>query len=279
MRLVSGNIRKGPVLAGFCLFLITISVSAQSLFSGDWYLFSNLQVGSSTLETGESFSSTSFYSGLRFYSSNFSFSISLPIIFQRGNGLISDSSGTSINPGFNSGNFQEFHTTGFGDAYFTADYLLFNDLYKKFQISISFESKIPTASDGLGTGKFDFGGYINARKYFRSYFLLFNAGYLLMGDTEEIEFDNPVVLGIGGGSFTFNHSLGIFLYYEQYSSWIPNTDPPKYSVLGLSYKLNPNVFLSSYFQKGFTDSSPDLLFSIGIDLKLNKEQSAMNSIR
>lgn len=262
---------KKPVLTGFFLLILSLSLFGQSSFSGNWYIFSNAQIGHTSFETGESFSSTYLYSGFRFYSSKFSFTFSLPMIYQRGSGFTYDSSNVFTNPDFNMqnpGSLEEFHNSGLGDAYITFDYILHNSLSNRYQISVSVESKIPTASSGFGTGKFDFGGYLTLRKYIRSYFVLINAGYQVMGDTETIQFENPVILGAGIGNFVFNYKLGIFIYYEHYSSWILNADPPQYSVFGISYKLNPKIFVSSYAQKGFSDSSPDLLFSFGIDLKI-----------
>lgn len=255
---------RTSALAGV-LFLFWLSqLSAQSGAKGNWSVFSNIQFSQSNLETGETYSGTYIYSGFRYYSEKFSFSLSIPLIYQRGQGLISDSGGIPVNTGTTG----EFHSNGVGDAFVSFDYNVINNFAHQFQVSINLESKIPTASSALGTGKFDFGGYINLKKYVQSWFFMANMGYLLMGDNETTQFENPFILGTGIGKFFLNHHLGTFFYFERYSSWVINTDPPRYGVFGMSYRMKSGMFLSSYLQKGFSETAPDWLISIGMDIKI-----------
>ncbi|GAB4172165.1 MAG: hypothetical protein Kow00108_06760 [Calditrichia bacterium] len=248
-----------PIILGTILVFLIQFNSAFSGDNGKWYVYGSLQQSNSRLTTGESFKNTYFYPGLRFSKEDYNISLSLPLIIQSGEGTNPDSSLNTM---------ESLHNVGVGDLYTSLEIILKNSYLHSYQISVNLEAKFPLATNGFGTGQFDGGFLLNFKKYYPNYFFLVSGGYLLLGDSETITFNNPFTFSIGAGKFFLDHKVGIFSYYEYYSDWIESFEAPQYMVIGLSWMTSDNMNLSSFLLRGFSESSPDFLVSFGFEFKL-----------
>ena len=165
---------------------------------------------------------------------------------------------------------------GLGDVYLLGQYQLVGDgsaspLWNYGpSISVSAQIKLPTARKGrnYGTGEFDYGITFNLSKRWKNYAGFLNAGYWLLGDTPEIDYQNPFTYGIGIGRFFRNGQFSALLCYQGYSTILENYDPPRQGSIGLYCRMNDQIILSTTAMAGFSDTGPDFGLSAGFNLVL-----------
>lgn len=270
--------------------LMFIAVGSLNLYAqGKWMLTANFQMNSGKYIFDQNLNTYYLFGGISYDDINWSFSASLPVIASDdgsvgsiGN-MISPTQGSmhnNSNPTYTntshhgmmgSGSTSSFSNLNFslGDLYLNGNYKITNqynsgiDFYVKGFVKIPFVDK----SKGLGTGKFDYSFGLGLRKYFDPLFAYAEAGYLVIGDTEELNYNNPITYGIGIGDYLLNNKLGILLSVEGYSKLIDSYQPPIQASLGLIYSSNNTISYTVTFSKGFTNLNSNYIMGFGMGFR------------
>lgn len=258
--------------------------------AGDWMVR-----GSAGYLTGEYIytTTTSTYSlngGIYYETEKWNTGISLPLIIQN-SGLVSGSGGMIIpshhgqNENDMSGGYHEGrmgggrintdgtgsqYEAGIGDVYLSGQYHLMRSDNLQPVVSITSKIKIPTAStsENFGTGEFDYGFVLNFSKTVGKYVGFLDAGYWFLGDSPEIDYENPFTYGVGIGRFFGQGKFSALLYYQRYSEILPEYEPPRRLSGGLYYNMNPMTVLSFNITGGVSETSPGFGLSAGISYEL-----------
>ena len=157
-----------------------------------------------------------------------------------------------------------------GDFYLYGAYQVLNEINHSIDLFINPNVKFPTAagSTGIGTGKFDYGLSINARRPIESFIILAEAGFIKLGDPSGINYNDPFTYGIGLGKFISENGNSILLYFNSYTKILDNYEHPRQVSLGLNLKLNSSTALSLIGSKGLSSYSPDFSISGGFNFNL-----------
>ncbi len=148
--------------------------------------------------------------------------------------------------------------SGLGDIILRAGYILHEENTSLPQVRMSVFVKTPTASesDGLGTGKFDFGGGLDLTKWYGDLHLTGEALYTYQGRVSGFDLQNY---------FSYTGGVG-YLLWEKLEPMVlvkGATSPSGYSDALLEargrilWSLNDTTLLDLYGSRGFSDSSPD----------------------
>lgn len=156
---------------------------------------------------------------------------------------------------------------GIGDIFTYATHHLWKESPKLPGLSLSGQIKFPTASE-FGTGEFDFGVGINLNKKVGNYVTFLDIGYLNIGDSDSLRFQNPLTFGVGLGKFFQKRKISMIAYFQAYTEVLEKFDPPVQGSLGIQYILNDRSSLSIFGLFGLTNTTPDIGFSISLERKL-----------
>jgi len=285
------------LLSVMVVFLISLS---QSGVSGTWSINGGVQYLKGDYIYTSSTSTYYLSSGIRYQSKRWNAGISVPVIAQN-NDLISGSGGMFIPSGHTSRGLNAGGTVGgqhgggmmggnrvvtddvvsqfefgMGDVYLSGQYQLVgygsSNLLPSSRpsVAISAQIKFPTASGtpDYGTGEFDYGIFVNLAKRWKNYAGFLDAGFWLLGDTPDINYQNPFTYGIGIGRFFQDGRFSALLYYQGYTTILENYDPPRQASLGFYYRVNDQTIFSVSAMAGFSDTSPDFELSAGFNLTL-----------
>ncbi len=271
------NLKNVNVSFTLMFLLITTFGFAQSKLT----FSSGLQFLGNNFSDGNNHISTYFYNGLRYDEPDYSISFSIPIVFtgngsfnQVGNMMLpanassSNANKSSFMHGGSMNTNMSSINIGLGDFYLFGSYYLAKQNSRIPGIAFDIYAKFPTATSSLnlGTGKFDYSFAVSLKENFGSVLVYSQIGYLILGDSDSLNYSNPITLSIGLGSNfnTLNHAL--YLNYESYSSILNGTSSPEQISLGYNYIANKDlsyVFILSY---GLNSSASDLSLSGGINL-------------
>ncbi len=223
------------------------SVSSVFSYSTGTYIYDDSRVDNYTL-----------YLGGRYSKEDFSISMTLPFVIQRDQ--LEGQTGTNGSP-MTMGNDYTF-TSGVSDVYVYTEYKVYPSLYVTGQI------KLPTSLNGslFSTGKFDYGLGLAFRKMFGTYRVFADAGYLLLGDPDQISYNNPFVYGIGLAKHAPNGRSTVSFYYQEYSTIINGINPPRQVSAAYFRALNNTIGISFYGSKGFGESSAEYTLAIGFNV-------------
>ena len=164
------------------------------------------------------------------------------------------------------GNHGTTTRSGLGDIYLGVAFLLNRGGLSAPSFEIAGIAKIPTASSGLGTEKFDFGGQLNVYQPLSMRALIFaSAGYQVLGDFGSTELADGISAS-AGINFTASMSVSLGLginYRQQY-----------YADLGDYVSVSPYLQwsfggmwrITGYGLVGLTEASPR--FGAGLRLGL-----------
>ena len=265
------------------VFLISASILDVSIAQDKLFYNGYIQFAGNNFKDGGTHFTTYFYNGLRYQTKDYSLSFSLPFIFtdnsslyQVGNMVVTNDSkdGTAVqntNTIMRHGvNNMSTMQIGIGDLYVYGSYNLLSPDYNLLQITLDGYIKAPTAvsSFNYGTGQFDYSISFSIRKNYNSFLLYTQLGYLVLGDTETIDYKNPLTMSLGLGSNfnSLNHAL--YIGYDSFSTIINGIESPQQLSLGYSYMVNTSLsynFIASY---GLNSSASDFLISGGINIGL-----------
>lgn len=300
MRVKSRFLRFTYVKKPYWCFLILFLFNVNNTFvfgQEGWTLSTSLQYSGGNYLSNNSNKIIYLYGGAGYQTNNWSFSISIPIVAQSAGGVgqvggmmlpngNNDNSSRSMmdniggnnndsmlgNDGspINNQSMSSFGHVGLGDLYIYGSYNLFEDHISSFSITLNSFVKIPTAnsSQGLGTGKFDFGLSTTVKQIVESYIGFVDIGYIEVGKPENINYRNPISFGLGIGRLFDDGNYSLLLYYQAYTTIIDGYDAPRLISLGFNFKINPKLTLSLIGAGGLSKVTSDFSFSSGLEWNL-----------
>ena len=180
-------------------------------------------------------------------------------------GRVSPSYEVSISaPFLRSDNETAGSESGLGDVVVGAGYVLFEQNPKGLALNGSLAIKLPTADEkkGLGSGETDIGAYLTLTQHKSFFSASIFTGYVAIGDTDEINYNNIVTYGIGA-SKNFSWT-GVYVSMEGRTAATDQSDSPLevhlgvFHILDIKHTLTADVFL------GLSDGSPDEGISLGV---------------
>lgn len=284
------NIKKSFV--GFLILFLLLTSNSFVRGQEGWTLSTSFQYSGGNYLSNNSNKIIYLYGGAGYQKNDWSFNISVPIVAQSAggvgqvggmilpNGNNSNSSGSMMsNDGVmigNSGSFMNnqsmssFGHIGLGDIYLYGSYNLFEDHASLFSLSLNSFVKFPTAntSQGLGTGKFDYGVSATIRQTVKSYLAFADLGYIEIGKPANINYKNPVSYGLGVGRYFDNGNYSLLIYYQAYTTIIEGYDAPRLLSVGFNYKINPELTFSLIGAAGLSKVTSDFSFSSGLEWNL-----------
>ncbi len=270
--------------------LLLLMVSGALATEGQWSIFGYVSYSNGNYYLTEPTRNFYIAGGFRYRTLKWNASLSVPLVIQNSNlvqqtgnvffpmGPEADTDGASgwpNNMGMgNWGRHRNFqppssqYISGLGDAYGYATYQLIGGDFKTYTLNVNGQIKIPTANRTFGTGEWDFGGSLAFQKLFTGTFSMgAELGYLVIGDPDSIQFQNPVF-----GSFSANWVLGphfsVSAYYLWYSTIQAGIEPPRYLNLGFYYLITDKVALSGTIGRGFTKSSAAFTSFVSLEVTL-----------
>ena len=266
-------------------FAILICLLSQSTAFGQnsWSVGTSFQTtrGKYIFETGTN--TYYLYSNLRYYSDRLNFSVSVPLIAQS-NDQVTNSGGMFLPTGQMHGdleNSQQSHggmmggtsnfsslNWGLGDVYFWSSYQILTENYNRPALILNTQLKAPTAGveKNYGTGEYDYGASLTIRKTYTHWMMLFDAGYLVLGDPEGSNYQDPVTYGAGLGKTFYQGQYSFLLYYQGYTKIFNDLAAPGQLSLGITYKPMTSLTLSVIGASGVSETSPDFSLLTGFDL-------------
>ena len=149
---------------------------------------------------------------------------------------------------------------GIGDIYLYGNAKLLGKTHKFSGVFLNSQIKIPIANieKGLGTGEYDYGLNLLLKKSLKSFNLFSDIGFLVIGDSEDFTYNDPLTWGAGIGKSFRNGRYSTSVYYQQYSKIFDAYEPPRQISLGINYRLNKGIILSLAGIKGFSEISPNV---------------------
>jgi hypothetical protein len=152
----------------------------------------------------------------------------------------------------------ESDVSGLGDVILRAGYILFEGNNALPQLRMSGFVKTPTASDsdGLGTGKFDFGGGLDLGKWYGDLHLTGEALYTYQGRVSGFDLKNyfSYTAGVGYQLLESLEPMVLVKGATAPSGYSRNLLEARGRILwSLSYRTTIDLYTS----RGFSDSSPD----------------------
>jgi len=217
-----------------------------------------------------------FNTGLRYQEEQFSFSLSLPFLLQnsdavsRSGGVLlpHGKSGSSQTSGGMMNGASSSFMPGLGDIFVTGNYRIADESNSLPSVSITGQIKMPTARTDLGTGQWDFGGSLSAKKQFGTFGVFADAGYLLLGNPPGAQYRNPFTFGAGVGKLFMNGELSTMLYYQAYTRVLDGYAAPQQISLGVLYQISPVITFSLIGSLGLSSTVPAQGILVGIEITL-----------
>lgn len=159
---------------------------------------------------------------------------------------------------------------GLSDIYLFGNFKMIGKTRTPSGIFLNTQVKIPVANfeKGLGSGEYDYGLSLSFKKSLNTFNIFSDIGYLVLGDTEEFEFINPLTWGVGVGKSMNNGKFYTLLYYKQYTKIIKDYESPRQLSVGINYRISPRMFLSVGLIKGFSNTSPNRGLTGGVQIKI-----------
>ena len=154
---------------------------------------------------------------------------------------------------------------GVGDLYLKGRYYLFEDpgLDSYLPAITPFAAvKFPTAnsSEGLGTGKFDYGFGLDFDKQIHDFFLFASTSYTFIGEPSDTNLRDKISVG-GGCGYQFLESLSASVELAWSRSLVVDTPDPTDIITSLTWDMTDETSFSPFVSFGLTEGSPD--FGVG----------------
>jgi hypothetical protein len=276
---------KKPVTGFLTLIFITL-ISFPSFAQEGWTLSTSLQYAGGNYIYNNANRIFYFYGGVGYQTKKWSFNLSVPLVAQNNNGI--SQVGGMMLPNGNSNNANrsetggEFggmmgngggrssslsHTNyGLGDTYIYGSYFFIDELTSPVAINFNSFVKVPTAnnSEGIGTGKLDFGLSVTLKKNLSTIVVFGDLGYINIGNPPNAQLNNPVSYGFGIGKLFDDSNYSLLLYYQGYSTIIKGYESPRQLSLGLNYKINSQLNFSLIGSAGLSKVTSAFSFSTGL---------------
>ena len=267
------------VLSGF------LRPDATVLFAaGKWSAYTSLQFATGNYTFENSTSTYYFYGGIRYRSTRWSLSATIPVITQSsdlvtstGGGFLpsenhrNEGSGASHHgSGMGDVEGHSFMETGLGDLYLFGEYGVLPEQSVLPYVSANLKLKVPTAGTGnnFGSGEFDYGLGLTLRKSIENYTGFVDAGYWILGDPPGASYKDPFTFGAGLGRFFGYGRYALMIYFGSYSNIQPEFESNRQISLGWNYRINSGLILTVISGAGMSETSPDFTLSGGLEWTL-----------
>ncbi len=166
---------------------------------------------------------------------------------------------------------QRVTTTGIGDVILRGRYYLFEETNSTPLVAVTARFKFPTAtaSQGLGTGKFDHGYGIELTKLIgQSWLVFFDGGYNVIGDPDRA--DGTGTLGlrnqywwdVGAGYYLTRDWLAS-VYFEEYRALRSGLTNARDFLFVMNYRASAAWRFNGGVTVGVSNGAPDYVVSIG----------------
>lgn len=190
---------------------------------------------------------------------NLRFSATIPYIRIDGANVVGGDSGPIVvDP-----NAPRLKRDGLGDLSLGANYA-FPEEQLGFGLDLGARVKVPTADDGLGTGKTDFRFSGEVSKTLGAVTPFVSVGYRLIGDPEGVDLDNAL---FGSAGVSVASGPSVFLLSYDYRQSANRLTPDSHEMFGaFSAPLSKRVNLTLYGSAGLSDGAPD--FGVGAAVSL-----------
>jgi len=196
-------------------------------------------------------------------------SVTVPYLRQSSKGRITRVGGKPVRIAGGNGVFVDSAESGLGDILLRGAYTLKLDGPKSFDLGLVGRLKLPTAdkNKGLGTGEMDEGvGLDFAKEINPGLTLLADGYYTIIGDTDEVDFNNEVSLEVGFYTL-LRKNLGLTVLYETQSALVNGNADPR-SVSGtLSCGAQDGIQFAGGLTLGMSGGSPALSIGAGFSRK------------
>ena len=125
--------------------------------------------------------------------------------------------------------------------------------------------KFPTAdaSEGLGTGEYDFGLGLELDKQVENFFLFADFGYTFIGNPPGTNLRDQISAGTGVG-YQILKSLSASVTYAWSRALVSGTDDPMDIITNVSWRITRTFTWTPFVSFGLTDGSPD--YAVGFSL-------------
>jgi|APDOM4702015248_1054824.scaffolds.fasta_scaffold51690_2 hypothetical protein len=166
---------------------------------------------------------------------------------------------------------QKVTTTGIGDVILRGRYYIVEEQDYVPLIAVTARFKFPTAtaSQGLGTGKFDHGYGVEVSKLIGANWLVFfDGGYNFIGDPDladgsgTLGLRNQYWYDVGTGYYVIKDLL-TSVYFEEYRALRPGLPNARDVFFSSNYRLSAAWRLNGGVAVGLSNGAPDYVVSIG----------------
>lgn len=159
--------------------------------------------------------------------------------------------------------------SGIGDITAGASYNVLDLPGQKLLVDLAANVKLPTADEarGLGTGELDYSLQADAVAVREEFTFFGTVGYKVFGEPDAFALDDTVFASVGGG---YKHASGTVagLIFDWQEAASPGTQAPFESTVYLSREMYPDLSLSGYILKGWSDGSPDFGFGLSVSWRM-----------
>lgn len=160
---------------------------------------------------------------------------------------------------------QKVTTSGLGDIILKGRYYVVEEKDYLPLIAVTGRMKLPTASasQGLGTGRLDYGAGVEVSKMLgESWIAFLDGGYNVIGDPEEINFQNQHWYDVGAGYYV-TKGLLVSAYYEEYRAIARGFVNARDVFVATNYTASQAWRFSGGVTVGLSDGAPDYALTVG----------------
>lgn len=160
---------------------------------------------------------------------------------------------------------QTVTTAGLGDIILKGRYYVLEEKEYMPLIAVTGRMKVPTASasQGLGTGEFDYGFGVEMSKMLGEKWIAFlDGGYNIIGDPDGLTLQNQHWFDVGGGYY-FTRDLLASVYYEEYRAITPGFVNARDLFFALNYTVSSALRFNGGVTLGLSDGAPDYAVTVG----------------
>jgi len=160
---------------------------------------------------------------------------------------------------------QKVTTAGLGDIILKGRYYVLEENEYLPLIAVTGRMKVPTASasQGLGTGEFDYGFGAEVSKMLGDKWIAFlDGGYNIIGQPDGLTLQSQHWFDVGGGYY-FTRDLLVSVYYEEYRAITPGFVNARDLFFAMNYTVSSALRFNGGVTLGLSDGAPDYAVTMG----------------
>jgi len=211
----------------------------------------------------------------RYLGDRFDIGLTIPLVYQLSSESVTIINGRPVRVSDDPvSNILELLAPGVGDLALKGRLYLFDDPgIDSFLPAITpfARVKFPTAdaSEGLGTGEYDFGFGLGLDKQIYDFFVFTDFGYTFMGDPPGTNLRDRIAAGSGIG-YQFPRSLSASVAFAWSRALVSGTDDPMDIITSVSWRISRTFTWTPFVSAGLTDGSPDFGVGFAISYKFGR---------